>query len=72
MLIWCYSTPAEIADVATFDDPTQKARGISHVFVNGRVGYANGESPPTPAPARWSSALEGTLAEGFDSSAGAD
>ena len=34
---------AEIADVATFDDPKQKARGISHVFVNGSVGYSNGE-----------------------------
>jgi N-acyl-D-amino-acid deacylase len=34
---------AEIADAATFDEPMQKARGISHVFVNGSIGYTNGE-----------------------------
>jgi N-acyl-D-aspartate/D-glutamate deacylase len=32
-----------IADVATFDAPMQKSRGIVHVFVNGRVGYTRGE-----------------------------
>lgn len=34
--------PATIADVATFENPTQPARGISHVLVNGTVAYANG------------------------------
>jgi N-acyl-D-amino-acid deacylase len=32
-----------IADTATFEAPTQRARGISRVFVNGRLAYADGE-----------------------------
>jgi N-acyl-D-amino-acid deacylase len=34
--------PATIADVATFENPTQPARGISHVLVNGTIMYSNG------------------------------
>jgi N-acyl-D-aspartate/D-glutamate deacylase len=34
--------PATIADVATFENPTQKALGISKVLVNGAITYANG------------------------------
>jgi N-acyl-D-amino-acid deacylase len=34
--------PATVADVATFENPTQPARGISHVLVNGNIAYANG------------------------------
>jgi N-acyl-D-amino-acid deacylase len=33
---------ATVADVATFENPTQPSRGISHVLVNGAVAYANG------------------------------
>lgn len=32
----------DIIDRATFDDPTRPAHGISHVFVNGRVGWQAG------------------------------
>lgn len=34
--------PATVADAATFENPTQPSRGISRVFVNGVLTYANG------------------------------
>jgi len=36
----------EIADTATFDNPAQKAHGISYVLVNGGIAYAGGEVAP--------------------------
>ena len=36
--------PETIADVATFEDPEQPARGISKVLVNGTVVWTNGTS----------------------------
>ena len=35
--------PQTIADVATFERPTQAARGIEHVFVNGALAYRRGD-----------------------------
>jgi len=35
--------PATVADAATFEAPLQKSRGISHVLVNGAIGFRNGE-----------------------------
>jgi N-acyl-D-amino-acid deacylase len=34
--------PAKVTDTATFDDPKQQARGISHVFVNGKCAIEDG------------------------------
>ncbi len=36
--------PAKIEDAATFDDPEQPARGLSHVFVAGELAWANGHA----------------------------
>jgi len=35
--------PAVVADLATFDAPTQRAAGIRHVFVNGGQVWHGGE-----------------------------
>ena len=32
-----------IIDTATFEDPQQPARGISHVLVNGQVSWSSGQ-----------------------------
>lgn len=36
--------PATVEDAATFDDPEQPARGLSHVFVGGELAWANGSA----------------------------
>ena len=35
--------PATVTDTATFDDPKQQARGISHVIVNGECAIDDGQ-----------------------------
>ena len=35
--------PAVVTDTATFENPKQQARGISHVLVNGECAIDNGE-----------------------------
>ena len=37
------STPARVADLATYEEPHQYAAGIEHVLVNGRVVIERGE-----------------------------
>jgi len=37
--------PLTVADLATFEHPTQPARGIECVIVNGAVGYAREDAP---------------------------
>ncbi|HJU15983.1 MAG TPA: D-aminoacylase [Stellaceae bacterium] len=43
--------PATIADCATFETPTRPARGIAHVFVNGRPVWQDGK-PTGERPGR--------------------
>jgi N-acyl-D-amino-acid deacylase len=35
--------PAIVTDTATFENPKQQARGISHVFVNGECAIDDGQ-----------------------------
>lgn len=39
--------PVTIADRATYENPTAASQGIDHVFVNGRLGWSNGEGGST-------------------------
>ncbi|MGX1774314.1 N-acyl-D-amino-acid deacylase family protein [Nocardia brasiliensis] len=41
--------PASVIDTATFDDPEQQARGITHVLVNGRFAIDDGAPTGTLA-----------------------
>ena len=36
-------SPDEVEDMATFDNPNELSRGFSHVIVNGRLAFCEGD-----------------------------